>query len=160
MARPTVVKLIATMKLSPADKIAREVFRMGREAEAQPLAVAVLDSGGNLVVLKREDGCGIVRNDIAIGKAWGALGMGNSSRKLRDSLADRPAFQSALAAVSQGRFVPVPGGVLVMNAAGVCIGAVGVSGDSSECDEALAIMAIKTVGFACDPQEPDPAWNK
>jgi glc operon protein GlcG len=80
------------------------------------LAVAVLDAGGQLVAFKREDGCGVLRYDIAFGKAWAALGMGMSTRLIRDRLANRPAFQSALASASDGRFIPVPGGVLILNA--------------------------------------------
>lgn len=159
MPRPAVVKIAFDMKLGVAERIAREVLRIGREENMQPLAVAVLDNGGHLVTFKREEGAGPLRIDIAIGKAWGALGMGFSSRKLRDALADRPSFQNALAAASGGRFIPVPGGVLVINAAGLAIGAVGVSGDSSECDEYAAIMAIQSAGLASDPAEPDPNWK-
>lgn len=159
MPRPTVAKVTSSLKLSIAERIAREVLRAGRAHAMQPLAVAVLDAGGHLVTLKREDGCGILRNDIAIGKAWGALGMGFSSRKLRDALGDRPAFQNALAAASGGRFIPVPGGVLVLNKSGVVIGAVGVSGDSSEADEYAAIAAIRQAGLAPDPAEPAAGWQ-
>ena len=125
----------------------------------QPLAIAILDSGGHLVSFKREEGAGPLRADIAIGKAWGALGMGFSSRKLRDALGDRPAFQNALAAASQGRFIPVPGGVLALNAQGFAIGAVGISGDSSECDEYAAIMGVHAVGLKADPDTPTINWR-
>ena len=159
MPRPAVVKLISTLKYGVAEKIAREVIRLGRDEDLLPLAVAVLDAGGQLVTFKREDGCGILRADIAIGKAWGALGMGFSSRKIRDNLADRPTFQNALSSASSGRFIPVPGGVLIINAAGVAIGAVGVSGDTSDCDEYCAIAAVKNAGLTPDPEEPAPNWK-
>ncbi len=159
MARPTVAKVASSLKISVADKITREIRKIAQEESLQPLAVAVLDGGGHLVAVRREDGCGILRVDIAIGKAWGALGMGFSSRKLRDALADRPVFQNALAAASGGRFVPVPGGVLIINSAGMVIGAVGVSGDSSEVDEYVAITAIQAAGLVADPDEPAPNWR-
>ena len=90
-----------------------------REAGLLPLTVVALDAGGKPVAMQSEDGSGLLRFDIAFGKAWGALGMGISSRLIRDRLAARPAFQAALAAASDGRFVPVPGGVLVQTGEGV-----------------------------------------
>ena len=116
-----------------------------------PLTVAVLDAGGHLVAFLREDGSGIMRPDIAIGKAWGAIGMGINSRLIRDRLADRPSFQNALSAVSGGKFVPVPGGVLIRDNEGAVIGAVGVSGDTSDRDEFCAIAGIKMAGLIADP---------
>jgi uncharacterized protein GlcG (DUF336 family) len=123
-----------------------------------PLTVAVLDAGGHLVAFLREDRSGILRPDIAIGKAWGAIGMGISSRLIRDRLADRPSFQSALAAVSGGKFVPVPGGVLIRDDDGTVLGAVGVSGDTSDKDEVCAIAGIKAAGLRPDPAEPAEGW--
>lgn len=160
MPRPTVVHVASTLPFASAEKIASEVLRVAAVEDLLPLTVAVLDGGGNLVSFKREDGCGVLRGDIAIGKAWGALGMGFSSRKLRDALGDRPAFQNALAAASGGRFIPVPGGVLILNEDGLALGAVGVSGDSSECDEYAAIAAIRAAGYAPDPGEPAPNWKE
>lgn len=124
-----------------------------------PLTVAVLDAGGHLVAFKREDGSGILRPDIAIGKAWGALGMGMSSRTIRDRLQERTTFQSALAAASGGRFVPVPGGVLVLDASSDVVGAVGISGDSSDKDEYCAIEGIRAAGYASSPDEPSADWK-
>jgi uncharacterized protein GlcG (DUF336 family) len=124
-----------------------------------PLAVAVLDGGGNLVAFKREDGSGVMRFDIAFGKAHGALGMGMSSRLIRDRLKERPAFQGALAAASGGRFIPVPGGVLILDGAGNAIGAVGISGDASDKDEYCAITAVHEAGCASEPAAPHPDWR-
>jgi uncharacterized protein GlcG (DUF336 family) len=124
-----------------------------------PLAVVVLDAGGNLVCFKREDGCGLLRFDIAFGKAWAALGMGMPTRQIRDRLAQRPAFQGALAAASGGRFIPVPGGVLVLDAAGQAIGSVGISGDASDKDEYCAIVGVRAAGLGADPAEPNPDWR-
>ena len=124
-----------------------------------PLAVAVLDGGGNLVAFKREDGSGVMRFDIAFGKAHGALGMGMSSRLIRDRLKERPAFQGALAAASGGRFIPVPGGVLILDSAGNAMGAVGISGDASDKDEFCAITAVHEAGCASEPAAPHPDWR-
>ncbi len=151
-------RLQVSMPLKTAEAIADGVLAAGHEVKLLPLTVAVLDAGGNVVVIKREDGSGILRADIAIGKAWGALGMGISSRAIRDRLRDRPAFQSALAAASEGRFVPVPGGVLVMTE-GQVIGAVGVSGDASDKDEYAAITAVQRAGLTPHPQAPAENWR-
>ena len=137
-------------------KIVNQAIESGRETGCEPLAVAVLDSGGHLKAFAREDGAGILRPQIAIGKAWGALGMGVGSR----SLAKRArlggghlAFFDALTSMSGGRVVPAPGGVLVRNAKGEIVGAVGVTGDASEKDEACAIVGIEAVGLTADPGE-------
>ncbi|MDC7788775.1 heme-binding protein [Rhodoplanes sp. TEM] len=152
-------RLQVSMPLATADAIADDAIAAGREVGLLPLTVAVLDAGGTLVVLKREDGSGVLRGDIAIGKAWGALGMGISSRTIRDRLRERPAFQSALAAASDGRFIPVPGGVLVMNAAKEVIGAVGISGDASDKDEYAAITAVQRAGLTPHPDKPAENWR-
>lgn len=152
-------RLQVSMPLAVAEAIATEALAAGRDAGLLPLTVAVLDAGGVLVVLKREDGSGVLRGDIAIGKAWGALGMGISSRTIRDRLKDRPAFQSALAAASDGRFVPVPGGVLVINEKSEIIGAVGISGDASDKDEYAAVTAVQRAGFRPHPEAPADNWR-
>ena len=153
------MRLQTSLSLAEANAIVTEALRLGREAGMLPLTVVALDAGGRPVAMQSEDGSGLLRFDIAFGKAWGALGMGISSRLIRDRLAARPAFQAALAAASDGRFVPVPGGVLVQTGEGVTIGAVGVSGDTSEKDEYCAIEAIRSAGLAPEPAEPDPDWR-
>ena len=149
----------SSLPLAAAARIVDESLATRIKEGLLPLAVAVIDSGGNLVAFKREDGCGVLRFDIAFGKAWAALGMGMSTRLIRDRMTNRPAFQGALAAASGGRFVPVPGGVLILDAAGAAIGAVGISGDASDKDEYCAIQAIKAAGLASDPAEPSPQWR-
>ena len=141
------MKLKTNLPLAAAEKIVDGALAAGAAHAMHPLTVVVLDTGGHVIAVKRQDGCGIMRADVATGKAWGALGMGISSRLLRDRLADRPAFQGALAAVSDGRFVPVPGGVLVRDKRGAVVGAVGVTGDTSENDAAAARAGIEAAGF-------------
>ena len=153
------MRLQTSLSLAKANAIVTGALRLGREAGMLPLTVVALDAGGKLIAAQSEDGSGLLRFDIAFGKAWGALGMGISSRLIRDRLAARPAFQAALAAASDGRFVPVPGGVLVQTGEGVTIGAVGVSGDTSEKDEYCAVEAIGSAGLVPEPTEPDPDWR-
>lgn len=160
MTMPEQLRPVATsLPLAAAERIIDAAIAARRRERLLPLVVAVLDAGGNLVACKREDGSGVLRFDIARGKAWAALGMGMATRTIRDRMANRPAFQSALAAAADGRFIPVPGGVLILDATGTAIGAVGVSGDASDKDEYCAIEGIRTAGYACDPGEPHPEWR-
>jgi glc operon protein GlcG len=149
----------SSLDLDTASRITDEALRLRQQHQLLPLAVAVLDAGGNLVSFRREDGCGVMRYDIAFGKAWAALGMGMSTRQIRDRLASRPSFQSALAAVSDGRFIPTPGGVLILDTQLRAIGAVGISGDASDKDEFCAVQAIKAAGLTPEPSEPAPDWK-
>jgi len=119
----------------------------GRSMDLKPLTVVVLDAGGHLVAMEREDGSGYGRPDIAGGKAAGALAMGISSRKLGDMAAERPQFLAALSAAWHGKLIPAAGGVLVQDAAGTLIGAVGVSGDTSDNDEEAALAGIAAAGL-------------
>jgi uncharacterized protein GlcG (DUF336 family) len=114
----------------------------------EPLSVAVLDAGGHLVAFKREDNSGILRPEIAMGKAYGALGFGLDGRDLKEK---NPSFLSAVAVASGGRMVPVPGGVLIRDAAGVIVGAVGISGDNSGNDELAAVAGIEGAGLSVSP---------
>jgi len=154
------VKLKPSLPLETAGNIVEEALRLGRKEDLLPLTVVVLDAGGKLVAVKSEDGSGVLRFDVAYGKAWGALGMGISSRLIRDRLSARPVFQTALAAAAQGKLIPVPGGVLVEDAEGYTIGAVGISGDSSEKDEYCAVTAIHKAGLKSEPADVDPNWKE
>jgi uncharacterized protein GlcG (DUF336 family) len=114
----------------------------GREHGLKPLTVVVLDAGGHLVAMEREDGSGYGRPQIAQGKAAGALAMGTSSRALGEMAAERPTFIAALSVAWDGKMIPAAGGVLVRDAVGTLIGAVGVSGDLSDKDEEAALAGI------------------
>jgi uncharacterized protein GlcG (DUF336 family) len=135
------------LTLDQACAIVDAALRHGRAAGFAPLSVAVLDAGGHLVAFKREDGSGILRFDVAFGKAWGALGLGVGSRALAERAAAAPAFINAVAAASGGRLVPVPGGVLVLDGDGAVVGAVGISGDASDNDEACAAAGVEAAGL-------------
>jgi uncharacterized protein GlcG (DUF336 family) len=134
------------LTLEKASIIADRTLAKARAAKYRPMCVAVLDDGGHLKVLKREDNASILRPQIAVGKAWGAVGMGESSRALSERLKERPAFLGALSTMSQGKVVPVPGGVLILDGNEI-VGAVGVSGGTADEDEACAIEGIKAAGF-------------
>ena len=136
--------------LSQASAIVDTALKKGRELMLAPLTVAVLDAGGHLVAAKREDGSGILRFDIAYGKAWGALGLGFGTREVAKRSAANPNFLIAFSAASGGRLIPSPGGVLIRDAAGAVIGAVGVSGDSGDNDEACALAGIAAAGLTGD----------
>jgi len=158
-----VAKTVDTLKVSlPLEKAALIVdatLAAARANDLEPLTVAVLDSGGHLVALKREDGSGIIRVEIARAKAYGALGMGLSSRGIGERLGKRPIFATSLTAISDGGLCVAPGGVLIKDAAGDAIGAVGISGDTSEKDEFAAIQGVEAAGLIPVPAEPDPNWR-
>ncbi len=139
---------MAELTLDQATIILDATLAKGAEMELNPLTVSVVDSGGSLKAFKRQDGPGAaLRPAIATGKAFGAIGIGRSSRALGAMAQDRPHFVNALVGVSDGRLVPVPGGVIIKNADGDFIGAVGVSGDTSDNDEAAAVAGIEAAGL-------------
>ena len=153
------MQLQTSLTLDAARQIIDVALATARAEAMLPMTVVVLDAGGRIVASQSEDGSGLLRFDVARGKAWGALGMGMSSRLIRDRLASRPSFQAALGVAADGKFIPVPGGVLVKLPDGTVIGAVGISGDTSEKDEFCAIEAIHAVGLACEPDTPDANWR-
>jgi uncharacterized protein GlcG (DUF336 family) len=140
-----------SVTLTQASTIVDVALKKARDNNLAPLTVAVLDSGGHLVAFKREDKSGILRFDIAFGKAWGALGMGFGSRTLASRAAKTPQFFTMLAAASGGRMVSNPGGVLIKDASGTIVGACGISGDTSDKDEMCAIAGIEAAGLKADP---------
>ena len=138
------------LSLHQAEGIVDAGLDRARELGLKPLTIAVLDAGGHLVAFKRQDRSGILRPDIAQGKAWGALGMGLGGRALAQRAELAPAFFTSLASVSHGRIIPVPGGVLIRTADGDIVGAVGISGDLPDNDEACAVFGIERVGLVAD----------
>src|SRR5882757_3050890 len=142
---------MASLTLEQSACIVDAALSHARGLGLNPLTVAVLDSGGHLVAFKREDGSGILRPEISHGKAWGALGMGVGSRALAARAVAAPGFFEAIASTSGGRLIPVPGGVLIRDASGCLVGAVGISGDLPDKDEACAIAGIERAGLVPDP---------
>jgi len=138
------------LTLAKADLIAEGTLRAGQAKGASPLTVVVLDAGGHIVVAKRSDGSGILRVEIALGKAYGALGFGLPSRTLNQRAKDNPNFFGAVAAASGGRMIPNAGGVLLRDDAGIIVGAVGVSGDTPDVDEECALAGIAETDLVAD----------
>ena len=145
---------LESVSLEAASIIVDQTLAKGRELKLKPLAVAVLDPRGCLKAYKAEDGASLLRFDIAFGKAWGALGMGFGNRELQRRADAYGIFFNSLQVMSEGKIVPAPGGVLIRDAAGQVVGAVGVSGDVSDQDEACAIHGIIAVGLKPDTGDP------
>ena len=131
-----------------ASQIAAAASKHRREQKFPPMGFAVLDASGQLVVYLREDGASMFRFDIARGKAWGAVGMGQSSRVLAERARDNPNFFVALAATAEGKFLPQPGAVLIRNAAGEVLGAVGASGGTGDQDEQACAAGVQAAGLS------------
>ncbi len=138
------------LSLAKANLIIQTAIQKAAELKLKPLGIAVLDAGGHLVAFQRQDGASFLRAQMASGKAFGALALGMGSRKIDAMARDRPHLMSGVSDVSGGRIVPVPGGVLIRDEAGPILGAVGISGDTSDNDEAAAIAGIEAAGFSAE----------
>lgn len=156
---PAVANIMVTLSLDKASTILETALSIGKEEGMLPMTVVILDAGGHIVALKRQDGAGIFRVELANAKAYGALGMGVSTRVLGERLQNRPVFAGALTGVSKGQWVDVPGGVLIRNEKAQVIGSVGISGDTSDKDEYAAINAVKAAGYYPEPLEPNENWK-
>ncbi|PWK58054.1 heme-binding protein [Aminobacter sp. AP02] len=130
------------LTLATANIIIEAAFAKAAANDLKPLTIAVLDAGGHLKAFQKQDGASMLRYEIAAGKAYGALAVGMGSRWLDQIAKERPHFIEGLNAVSGGRIVPVPGGVLIRDKEGVLLGAVGISGDTSDNDELCAISGV------------------
>jgi uncharacterized protein GlcG (DUF336 family) len=141
---------MSELSLSAASLIVDRALERGRKLGLAPLTVVVLDAGGHLKAAKREDGSSLLRPEIAMGKAWGVLGMGFGGRELARRAARSPQFFVALTELAGGRMVAAAGGVLIRSAAGDIVGAIGISGDASEKDEDCALHGIAAAGLVAD----------
>lgn len=140
-----------SLTLDQARTMLRGVFAKAAELQLKPLAGVVLDAGGILIAYERQDGSSNLRFEIARGKAYGALGVGVSSRAIATMANERPVFVQSLIGASEGRVVPAAGGLLVRDASGRVLGAVGVTGDTSDNDERCAAAGIEAAGLQTDP---------
>jgi uncharacterized protein GlcG (DUF336 family) len=140
-------RVTAVISLDQASAVVDAALAGGAELGLAPLTVAVLDPGGHLVALKRADGSGILRAQVAMAKAWGVLAMGWPARELVDRAERNPEFFGALGVLAGGRMLPVAGGVPIKDLAGSLVGAVGISGDTSDNDERCAVAAVRAVGL-------------
>ncbi len=138
---------MTVLTLDKANQIIHGALMKARQLNLAPLTVVVLDENGFLKAMQREDGATILKQDIAMAKAWGAVNMGMSSRSLGVVAEQRPAFMNALVDIADGKVMPVPGGVLIRDEENNIIGAVGISGDVSDQDEHSAVAGIKSAGL-------------
>jgi uncharacterized protein GlcG (DUF336 family) len=139
---------MSSLTLAQANQIITAALATSRQAGYKPMGIAVLDEGGALKAFAREDGASMFRFEIALGKAWGAVGMGVSSRALAVRAKEVPNFFVALAATAHGKFLPQPGAVVIKDTAGQVIGAVGASGGTGDEDEAICIAGVEAAGLA------------
>ncbi|GAA3690626.1 uncharacterized protein GlcG (DUF336 family) [Yimella lutea] len=137
--------------LETARAIVTQGRKYARDLDCKPMTVVVIDAGGHVVAVEREDGSSNKRFEVAFGKAHGALSLGMGSRALMERAEQQPYFIAAVTSAIGGSLVPVPGGVLVRDADGRVLGAVGVSGDTSDRDEAVAVAGIEAVDLTPDP---------
>jgi uncharacterized protein GlcG (DUF336 family) len=141
---------MSTITLEQARTIVAGTLSAGRERDLNPLSVIVLDAGGHVKAFEREDGASNLRFEVAHGKAHGALGLGMGSRAIMARAEQQPTFVAAVTAAFGGALIPVPGGVLVKNGSGELVGAVGVTGDTSDNDEAAAVAGIEKAGLVAE----------
>lgn len=139
---------MTALSLDQANQIIHAALTRAREAGYKPMAMAVLDEAGHLKAFQREDGASMFRFDIARAKAWGAVGMGASSRTLAERAKGNPNFFVALAATAEGKFLAQAGAVLIHDASGDVIGAVGASGGSGDEDEEICTAGVRAAGFS------------
>lgn len=139
--------MTTTLDLETARTIVAAARAHGREAGFKPLTVVVLDPGGHVVAVEREDGASMKRFEIGFGKAYGALSLGMGSRSIMGRAEQQAYFVAAVTSAVGGTLVPVPGGVLVRDADGALLGAVGITGDTSDNDEAAAVAGIEAAGL-------------
>lgn len=137
---------MTTLTLAQAQTIVTATLAKGRELGLKPLCVAVLDRGGHLIALQREDGASNLRPQIAMAKASGALGLGVSSRTIGEMAAERPTFVASLASLTGAEIIPAAGGLLI-KVGDELVGAVGVTGDISDNDEACSAAGIAAAGL-------------
>ena len=138
------------LSLSQASEIVDAALSQARELDLRPLTITVLDPGGHPIVVKREDGAGILRPQIAHAKAWGCLGTGHGGAAGARHATRDPAFFAALAAISEGRIASSRGGALIRDADGALLGAIGVSGDRPDNDETVAVAGVEKAGLIAD----------
>ena len=138
------------ISLEKANIIIAAAFSKGREMGLKPLSCVVTDAGGHVIAFQRQDGTSFLRLEIALGKAAGALALGVNSRRIGEMAQERPIFVANLGKVADKGLVPAAGGVIVKGADGAPIGAVGVTGDTSDNDEVCAIVGIVTAGLVAN----------
>ena len=141
---------MSTVTLQQAETIIDAILARARELGCRPMAAAVTDQGASVIAFKKENGSAMLRFEMAMGKAYAALALGRSSSLVRVRAEERPLFMSYLMSASDRRIFAEGGGMLIRDAGGAVIGAVGVTGDRQERDEELAAHGIRAAGLKTD----------
>ena len=135
------------LTLAQAQQILQAALARSKEKGYKPMAIAVLDAAGHLKAFASEEGASMFRFDVARAKAWGAVGMGVSSRVLAQRAKDNPNFFVSLAATADGKFLPQTGAVVIQDADGHLLGAVGASGGTGDEDEEICMAGVAAAGL-------------
>lgn len=138
------------LPLDTARKILDASLAKAAEMKLKPMAMVILDARGCLKAAAVQDGTSLLRSEVAHGKAYGALALGMGSRAIFKRANEQPYFVDAINTMARGALVPVPGGVLIKDNAGKLLGAIGLSGDTSDNDETCAVAAIESAGLSAD----------
>ena len=138
---------MADLTLDIARKILDAALTKVTEMKLKPMAITVLDARGCVKASLAQDGTSLMRNEIAFGKAYGALSLGIGSRAIFQRAQEQPYFVDAISTMTKGAMIPVPGGVLILDTSGALLGAVGISGDTSDNDEIAAVAGIEAAGL-------------
>jgi uncharacterized protein GlcG (DUF336 family) len=136
------------LTLAVARKICDAALAKCRDMKLKPMAITVLDARGCVKISVAEDGTSLMRGEIAYGKAYGALALGMGSRAIFKRANEQPYFVDAISTMTKGAMIPVPGGVLIQDKSGALLGAIGISGDTSDNDETAAIAGIESAGLS------------
>jgi len=141
---------MTAITLDQANRIIAAILKRGAEINCRPLSVIVVEPGCKVKAFQKEDGCSMVRFEMAFGKAYAALALGRSSTLVRQRAEEKPIFMDYLIGATDGQIFPEGGGRLIRDADGTVIGAVGVTGDTEDCDEELAAYGIRVAGLKTD----------
>jgi uncharacterized protein GlcG (DUF336 family) len=142
---------MADLSLDIARKILDAALAKVIEKKLKPMAITVLDARGCVKASLAQDGTSLMRGEIAYGKAYGALSLGIGSRAIFQRAQEQPYFVDAISTMTKGAMIPVPGGVLIMDTSGALLGAIGISGDTSDNDEIAAVAGIEAAGLKANP---------
>jgi uncharacterized protein GlcG (DUF336 family) len=141
---------MAALTLAQANRIIEAILARGAELDCRPLAVIVVEPGCKVKAFQKEDGASMIRFEMALGKAYASLALGRASRLVRERNEEKPAFMRYLIAASGDQLFPEGGGMLIRDASGEVLGAVGVTGDTEDRDEELAVHGIHAAGLKTD----------
>src|SRR5712672_858914 len=141
---------MTALTLDHANRIIAAIIKRGQEINCRPLSVLVVEPGCKVKAFQKEDGSSMIRFEMAFGKAYAALAMGRSSKLVKVRAEEKPIFMRYLSAATGDQLFPEGGGLQIRNEAGEVIGAVGVTGDTEDRDEELAVYGVRAIGLKTD----------